>query len=544
VGVAVGEALPFLTTGVGTGAKVAQVAGKVAGITAGGATGGAVSSALSPQEQAGLENRAMQTVKGGAVGGAVGAGFGVAGKAVGAVVKAGKSLITAKSAEDILAARLPKEQTASLLQQLKTATPENPVILPDIGGDSIKGLTRSVAKISNAKDIVVDALEKRSEEAITRVANYLSKDISPVNSYFGSIDDLIKARSEVSEPLYKKAYEEGNKNIQKLLKPQIIEKAQFVSDGIGGLTKKITKTEIPADPLFSNPNIQKYIAKAKNEPLFVDPRISNNDFAVLDGAKKIIDDDIGNAIRAGEKERARALMGIKKQVIDKLEEVSPTYKQARQVFGGFSQLKGAQEAGLNFSKLDPEEITKQMQKFSTGEKDAYRIGVKENLKDVNSSTGDGLSSAKRIFGNKQKRDQLKAVFGDEAKFNEFEKKMVAEFRATDTKTKVLGGSRTDFNMAGDEEFINKVITGGIGALKSKINPLYLLEATHNAITNKFSGINEKNAVNLAKILVNRQDAVKALENIIQKQNNPLQKRVLTDAKKYFITNAITQTINQ
>ena len=554
VGVAIGQSLPYLATGVGTGAKVAQAVAQggkiakffapIAGLATSGAVSGFASGTLSPQEEVGLENRSIQTVKSGATGAVIGGGLGVAGKAVGAGVKAGKSLITAKSAEDILAARLPKEQTASLLNELKTATPENPVILPDIAGDSIKGLTRSVAKISGAKDLVVDALEKRSEESITRVANHLSKDISPVNSYFDSIDDLIKARSEISQPLYKQAYAEGNKNIQKLLKPQIVTKNEFVSDGLGGIKEQITKTEIPADPLFSNPNVQKYISKAKNEPLFVDPRISNNDFAVLDGAKKMIDDDIGSAMRAGENERARALIGIKNQIVNKLDEVSPLYKQARQVFGGFSQLKKAQEEGLDFSKLNPEEIQRQMQKFSTGEKDAYRIGVKENLKDINSSTADGLSSAKRIFGNKQKRDQLKAVFGNEAKFNEFEKKMVAEFRATDTKTKVLGGSRTDFNMSGDEEFMNKIISGGIGVLKSKINPLYLLEAAHNAITNKFSGINEKNAVDLAKILVNRQDAIKALENIIQKQNNPLQKRVLTDAKEYFTTNAITQTTNQ
>jgi hypothetical protein len=93
VGVAIGEALPFLTTGVGTGAKVAQVAGKVAGITAGGAVGGAVSSALSSQEQAGLENRAMQTVKGGAVGGAVGAGFGVASKVASGAVTLGRDVL-------------------------------------------------------------------------------------------------------------------------------------------------------------------------------------------------------------------------------------------------------------------------------------------------------------------------------------------------------------------------------------------------------------------------------------------------------------------
>jgi hypothetical protein len=545
---------PFLAAGSTTGKLVsegvaslgtaAKAVAPILGLGASGAVGGAEISALSPQEEAGLGNRAVETAKGAATGAAFGTALGVGGKVVGAIGNAGKSLFTAKSAEDILAARLPKEQTTALLEQLKTATPDNPVLLPDIAGDSIKGLTRSVAKISTARDIVTDALEKRSQGAVSRVANQLSRDISPVDAYFGNLDDLSKARSEVSKPLYEQAYAEGNKNIQKLLKPKVTKEARFVSDGSGGVKKEITRTEIPAPPLFSNPNIQKYIAKAKNDPLFVDPRISNNDFAVLDGAKKIIDDDISLAMRAGEKEKARALIGIKKQIIDKLDEVSPTYKQARQVFGGFSQLKSAQEAGLDFSKLRPEEVRREIKGLSAAERDAYRIGVRENLQKTVSSTADGADPAKRIFGNEFKREQLKAVFGNEKKFAEFEQKMANEIRAADTKAKVLGGSRTDYNMAGDEEFLNKIINGGIKVAKSKVNPLYLVEATYNALTNKFAGINEKNAADLAKILVNRPDTVKALESIIEKQQNPLQKRALNEAKQYILTNILTKSVNQ
>ena len=98
VGVAIGQALPYLATGVGTGAKVAQVAGKVAGLAAGGAVGGAVSSALSPQETAGLENRAIETVKGAVIGGSIGGGLGVVGK-VGGNLKSG----AAQLGKDVLA---------------------------------------------------------------------------------------------------------------------------------------------------------------------------------------------------------------------------------------------------------------------------------------------------------------------------------------------------------------------------------------------------------------------------------------------------------
>lgn len=80
VGIAIGQSLPYLATGVGTGAKVAQVAGKVAGLATGGAVSGFVSGALSPQEEASLENRSIQAVKSAAIGAVIGGGLGVAGK--------------------------------------------------------------------------------------------------------------------------------------------------------------------------------------------------------------------------------------------------------------------------------------------------------------------------------------------------------------------------------------------------------------------------------------------------------------------------------
>jgi hypothetical protein len=77
VGIFAGETAPFLTAGVGTGAKVAAATGsKIAGLAAGGAVGGATINALAPQEEAGLENRAGETVKGAATGAVTGAAIG------------------------------------------------------------------------------------------------------------------------------------------------------------------------------------------------------------------------------------------------------------------------------------------------------------------------------------------------------------------------------------------------------------------------------------------------------------------------------------
>lgn len=510
-GIFVGEVAPTIAAGAGTGARVAAITGsRIAGIATGGGIGGATSSAVSMQEQAGLGNRAVETAKGAAIGTAFGTGLGVAGKVVGAIGKGAKSLVTAKSAEDILAARLPKEQTTALLEQLKTATPDNPVLLPDIAGDSIKGLTRSVAKISTGRDIVTDALEKRSQGAVSRVANHLSRDVSPVENYFGRIDDLNKSRQEMASPFYKKSFERNVKlspRTNKVLFDKLTPEIKSVRNDF-----RITKKEAP-----------------------------DNSLILLDKVKKSLYDKAQVLKRQGAKEQAAVFDDLRKELTQKLKIASPDYAKALSIFEDESKIITAQQKGLDFSSLRPEEIRREVLDMLPAERDGYRIGVRENLQKTVSSTADGADPAKRIFGNEFKREQLRAVFGNEKKFAEFEQKMANEIRAADTKAKVLGGSRTDYNMAGDDEFLNKMINGGIRLAKSKVNPLYLVEAAYNAVTNKFAGINEKNAGELAKILVNRPDAVNALESIVAKQNNPLQKRVLDEVKQYILTNLATQS---
>jgi len=508
-GIFVGETAPFITGGATTGAKVAAATGsKIAGLAAGSVVSGGEMSFLSPREQAGLENRAIETVKDAGTGAAFGVGLGVGAKVVGGVAKGVKGLFTAKTAEDVLAARLPKEQTAQLLEQLKTATPDNPVLLPDIAGDSVKGLTRSVAKLPVARDIVTDTLENRSKAAVSRVSDYLAKDISPVDNYFGNLADLSKARSEVSKPLYDK-----------------VKGATLPTKGNEELLSKIAPE----------------LKTVRNDFRLSPEEAPDNSFTLLHHVKESLYDKAQVLKRQGANAQARVYDNLRTELTKKMGEVSPDYKKANEVFGGFSQLQGAQEKGLGFSKLRPEEIRREMLGMNAGERDAYRIGVREDLQKVVSSTADGADPAKRIFGNEFKREQLRAVFGNETKFKEFEEKLATEIRAADTKAKVLGGSRSDYNMAGDDEFLNKVVQGGFTVAKSKVNPLYLAEATYNAISNKFAGINKRNAEEIARSLVDRGQTIKTLENIIQREKNPIQKRIALEAKDFITSNLLIKS---
>jgi hypothetical protein len=576
VGTVLGEILPFLTTGVGTGAKVAAATGsKIAGLAVGSGVGGAVSQGLSQQEEVGLENRAKETLGGAITGSLFGAGLGTVAKVAGGSYNIGKKLVTAKSPVDIIAAKLPRQETVALLDKLKNVDnlPENPILLPDIAGDSIKGLTRAVGKISTARDIVHDALEKRSEGASKRIINHLSKDVSSVNSYFGNLDDLIKSRRDLSAPLYEKAFGKGKSleaideeyaaKINDLLQRKSISGSTYSSDKINQKSlnksgeelkileewKNARQSAVPVGgPQLSVKGNEKLFEKIQPELKSVrkEFRISpdeapDNSLLLLDMVKQSLYDKAETLKRTGAKYAATIPDGLRVELTQKLKALSPDYSQALSIFEDSSKLINAQQKGLQFSKLKPEEIKRQMLLLSPAERDSYRIGAREDLQKTVFSTPDGADSSKRIFGNDFKREQLKAVIGNDLKFEEFQTKMISEMKAADTKAKVLGGSRTDYNLTGDDEFLNEAIKGSLTVAKSKLNPFTLIEATHNALSNKFAGINKKNADELAKILVNRGASIKALESILRRQKEPLQKRVITDVKQYILTNLATQS---
>jgi len=288
---------------------------------------------------------------------------------------------------------------------------------------------------------------------------------------------------------------------------------------------KIVEVDGPAKKLYDNPNITKYVNAAKNEPLFVDPRLSNNSFEVLVGAKKMIDRDISAAKNIRDKESVGALMGVKRQVLDILEKASPTYKQANKLFAGESALLNAQEEGLNFGKLrNGEEVKRFISGLSDGEKETYKIGVKDYLMDKAMKTGDANSSARKIFSQPLERKKIEAVFNNKKEFLDFAKRMNDEIRVFDTKQRIVGGSRTDFNIQESAELLDKVVKGAISPKTFGISNV-ILTAT-DAIKKRYYGLNEQTAKELARIIVNPQKSVEVLNKIYTKAQTPQEKMLI------------------
>lgn len=477
---------------------------ELAGLTAAGVTAGT----MNENPEGNIAGKIIAPITAGlATQGVIGAarGAGNATKSLYSSITGGGNV----TAEQILARRLPKDQTAKLLDELRNAPNDSPLVLADVGGDSMRGLTRSVAKISTSKDLITDALNNRSEKAVERIANYLSKDVSNNQSYLGSIDDLIKSRSDAAAPLYSKAFIDENNKI---------------------LTLPIKGNEVLFEQIIPDIKEARSTFRISND-------LPDNSLEMLDNAKKMLDDKINVAQRAGENQRAKVLLGIKSELVGKMDELSLNYKKARQIFADYSALKNAQEEGLKFSTQTPEALQRVLKGLTQGEKDAYRIGVKEALQNTIQKTADGADPAKRIFGNTFKKKQLQQIFQNEIQYKNFERKMLDEIQAAKTKNTILGGSRTDFNIESDNELIGNIANAALDA--SQLNTRGLLRATINALQNVGVGLNKKNAVLLAKALIDRKEGIKTLERAFRLQKDPIQKRAI---KEILIQISAKQTV--
>jgi len=546
-----------LATDVVGGGRILKSLG-VAGNTAkqalvGGAVIGGATALGETKDISNLPQSLTDSLAGGIAGGVGGVAGQQAGKALGKTSKALPGIIQKfkpNTPEKVLSKVITPEEAGTQARKLAGKLREKRITdLPEQGDENILGLTRLLGKTQGSNKVIADYINKKSITSAKRVEDLLNNNLS-AESYFNKLDDTIARRKALSIPLYEQARIEGEQNLQKFLKTEKVKVSQPILNNKGEQLRdpatgtpltKIVEVDAPAKKLYDNPNITKYVNAAKNEPLFVDPRLSNNSFEVLVGAKKMIDRDISAAKNIRDKESVGALMGVKRQVLDILEKASPTYKQANKLFAGESALLNAQEEGLNFGKLrNGEEVKRFISGLSNGERETHKIGVKDYYLDKINKTGDGNSSARKIFSQPLEREKLKAVFNNPKQFNDFAKRMNDEIRVFDTKQRIVGGSRTDFNIQETDQLLTKMAKSAVNIKTLGLGDAILVAT--DAIKKRYYGLNEQTAKELANIIVNPHKSVEVLIRIYQKAQTPQEKMLIQKFADNFANKNFTAPI--
>lgn len=494
---------------------------------AGGAVIGGATALGETKDISNLPQSLTDLLAGFVVGGAGGVAGQQAGKALGKTSKALPDIIQKfkpNTPEKVLSKVITPEEAGKQARKLASKIEQGRITsLPEQGDENILGLTRLLGKTQGSNKVIADYINKKSITSSKRVGDLINKNISSEN-YFDSIDNIVKTRSEVASPLFKKGYEEGNIALNQAMTSPLPNNAR-----VGKIRE-----------LINDDRVKNVIAKARQD-YGINQDIPDVSIESLHGARQVVDDIINTAKRAGENNKARSYINLKQQLNNVIYDVAPTMKQADKTFAGLSALKNAQEEGLNFGKLrNGEEVKRFISGLSDGEKETYKIGVKDYLMDKAMKTGDANSSARKIFSQPLERKKLEAVFNNKKEFLDFSKRMNDEIRVFDTKQRIVGGSRTDFNIQETDQLLTKMAKSAVNIKTLGLGDAILVAT--DAVKRKYYGLNEQTAKELANIIVNPQKSVEVLNRIYQKAQTPQEKMLIQKFADHFANKNFTAPI--
>ena len=478
--IAGGIASPVAKLGVpaaGTGAVrgAVQATGVGAGI-------GAVTAA--GEAEGDLINRGKAAITGGITGAVAGGGTSLALSVAGAGVKRLSRFVTGKigpeseAGRQILSAlRDDKISAQEAIKRLREMGPESG--LADIGEENVRGVARAAASTPGpARTVAKEFLKDRQltqGERITQAAQRAFKDF---RKFSATSDDLIEARAAAAAPKYAEAYQTQIPLTDDLL--------EILQTDAGKKAFKLAQ-RIASNEGRKLPEILQ-ITEGGTARINVE---AVPDMRAWDIIKRAFDTTLNrqrnpltNKLDLSDP-LTRSVNEVRGRLVATLDNLNPAYAEARGVFAGPAQALSAMGRGRTFLKGDADETLKALKEMSPADKDFFRLGVIQGIRDVVENTRDVTDVTGRLFGSQTMRDKIKAVFPKGKSFSEFKMFMQTETMLAETRKVVLGGSptariqaeqrRLGSITAGLDEAIGGNITGAVlrtalSAMRKEVTP--------------------------------------------------------------------------
>lgn len=414
-----------------------------------GATGGALFGAGDAEEGDRLEGAA----KGAAIGGVAGA---IVPKIVNAAVKTGQYIRNAVMPESGAAADLSRaiardadtpEALAARAADLMETRP-GVATLADAGGENVKGLVERVAQTPGAgRTIVVPALTDRQQGQMGRIAGDLRDLTDTRRTAVQAVEQTMAQRKEAAQPLYKQAYEEGDQAVwspalERLSSSPSVQRAMqgavrvwrdvAVADGFGGMNP---------GALVDKGNLSFLNGKV---PVF--PNLQFWDYT-----KRIIDDQVSAAIRSGQNQKAKTLGTLAEQLRTELDNVVPTFAQARNAWAGPSKYLDAIEEGRTIlsNKISAEELTARLASptMTDAEREAYRVGAVSALTGKMGNDAAKLGDMTKYVRSPEMRAKIAAIMPTEEAAAKWSNRLDFEVGSSELTGRALGNSATARRLA-------------------------------------------------------------------------------------------------
>jgi len=308
-----------------------------------------------------------------------------------------------------------------------------PETIMEFGGKATKQLGETVASYPGARVVAENLAEERKAGAGNRILTDFQQAFNINKDPMEIADDIIKLRNAASKPLYDAAYASpvsiGSKTIDNIMLDPAFQSAYARANRIA------TREGFPLAPLK--------------------PEGNTFDLKTIDYVKRGIDDEINWSKTPASglgKDEVNSLKNIRGKFMSEVDSQAPTeYKQARQAFGGPTQVFDAIENGRGFFDIDARTLKKTYDSLNPAEKDGFAIGAYDAIRTKIQSGADGIDQIKRTFGSPEKRDQIKVLIGDDA-FKNLEMQLGREKAIRSTDIQITGGSPTQRRTEAAKEF--------------------------------------------------------------------------------------------
>lgn len=400
---------------------------------------------------------------------------------------------------------------ASVQQQLDNSV--DGTMLADVTGEAGRGTARGATVASGkARTIAEDALDTRQADAGFAMADDLAASVGANKNATEALDEVLERQTREASTDFDKAFftrsADGETSVPNYMNisdlNEIVDtdafklaynKARRIASNSGSTLPPLKSLQTTAkrspkkimeefDQYTRNSNVflegqQGYIQKALREPEYRKMLEKSNpaykpaidlmeeyESAIGQGRIELTQQQ-GHFIKMGmdaaidSGKRSGSLSNVEqgqtKQIRTKLKDIlnqSEDYANATKKFAGDAAIRDAIDAGSTIFKGRPEQIKKAVSEMSESEKEAFRIGVAQAVRDRVSDQRTLGNSAQDLFKNQTYKDILREAFPDQQTFDAFSDRMNQRINQEVTRTRVKpsSGSKTAFAEADGREF--------------------------------------------------------------------------------------------
>jgi hypothetical protein len=287
-----------------------------------------------------------------------------------------------------------------------------PATIMDMGGETTRALARSAANTSpEGRQLLNETINNRYEGQTGRITNWFNDAFNFPNATAQqeAIDQTQKA---VNRGAYARAYRDGDKplwspELERLTSAPAVEDAlrsaaktgqdRAVNQGYGGFNSPITIS--PDGRVVFN-----------RGPSGV-PTYPNLQF--WDYARRELSDSASAAMRSGRKEEAARLGDLSRSLNNELDNLVPSYQQARAGAAQFFGASDALEAGKNYvaSNFATPEARRALAQMSPTERQLFQDGFVSRYIETLDKAGDRRNILNQVAASPAAREKIEVALG-------------------------------------------------------------------------------------------------------------------------------------